>query len=404
MDTASSEVNLAFAGRLRERERGLLAKIDAALAEDRAGRLRRVRDVRRGDRPQAPRGAAGGRALHRLQGRAGEARAPHGLGDVPPPDARRPCPPSCSASRAPATRWRRPCVRDGREIARERACTARTTCTAPYGGVVPELASRDHVRAVSQVVRARARRGGHLASASSTGVAVTAGPGLVGLAARRALVRQGARLSRSASRWSACITWPGTSPRPSSPTPDAACRPTSASSSRAATPRSTGSRRTRRRRCSARRATTRWARRSTRSRSCSGSRIPGGPALARSPRPGDEDAFALPAPARRHEPGFDFSYSGLKTAVALELGRAREPLDDGDARRPRGLVPGGGDGRARREARAARSRDEGLARLAVVGGVAANRRLRAAQSPRRARATASRRSSRRPRSAPTTPR
>ncbi len=31
MDTASSEVNLQFAGRLREREQGLLTKIDAAL-------------------------------------------------------------------------------------------------------------------------------------------------------------------------------------------------------------------------------------------------------------------------------------------------------------------------------------------------------------------------------------
>ncbi len=31
IDTASSEVNLAFMGRLRERERGLLGKIDGAL-------------------------------------------------------------------------------------------------------------------------------------------------------------------------------------------------------------------------------------------------------------------------------------------------------------------------------------------------------------------------------------
>ena len=31
MDSASSEVNLQFTGRLREREQGLLAKIDAAL-------------------------------------------------------------------------------------------------------------------------------------------------------------------------------------------------------------------------------------------------------------------------------------------------------------------------------------------------------------------------------------
>ncbi len=33
MDIASSEVNLQFAGRLREREHGLLTKIDAALAK-----------------------------------------------------------------------------------------------------------------------------------------------------------------------------------------------------------------------------------------------------------------------------------------------------------------------------------------------------------------------------------
>ncbi len=37
MDNASSEVNLQFAGRLREREQGLLAKIDAALKKIDAG-------------------------------------------------------------------------------------------------------------------------------------------------------------------------------------------------------------------------------------------------------------------------------------------------------------------------------------------------------------------------------
>jgi DnaK suppressor protein len=33
MDAASSEINLAFLGRLRERERGLITKIDQALAK-----------------------------------------------------------------------------------------------------------------------------------------------------------------------------------------------------------------------------------------------------------------------------------------------------------------------------------------------------------------------------------
>lgn len=37
MDTASSEVNLQFTGRLREREQGLLSKVDAALAKIDAG-------------------------------------------------------------------------------------------------------------------------------------------------------------------------------------------------------------------------------------------------------------------------------------------------------------------------------------------------------------------------------
>jgi DnaK suppressor protein len=37
MDIASSEVSLQFAGRLREREQGLLSKIDAALAKIETG-------------------------------------------------------------------------------------------------------------------------------------------------------------------------------------------------------------------------------------------------------------------------------------------------------------------------------------------------------------------------------
>jgi N6-L-threonylcarbamoyladenine synthase len=50
---------------------------------------------------------------------------------------------------------------------------------APYGGVVPELASRDHVRCVSQVV-GEALRCANVTPSQLGGVAVTAGPGLVG--------------------------------------------------------------------------------------------------------------------------------------------------------------------------------------------------------------------------------
>ena len=49
----------------------------------------------------------------------------------------------------------------------------------PYGGVVPELASRDHIRRISPLIRAAMGEAG-LASEAIDGVAYTAGPGLAG--------------------------------------------------------------------------------------------------------------------------------------------------------------------------------------------------------------------------------
>jgi N6-L-threonylcarbamoyladenine synthase len=100
---------------------------------------------------------------------------------------------------------------------------------------------------------------------------------------------------------------------------------------------------------------------------------PGGPALAAAAERGDAAAVAFPRPLAA-DPGLDFSFSGLKTAVALEVER-RLPLSEG----------GVADLAASFQAAAvdvlvARARralaEEGLTRLAVVGGVAANRRLR----------------------------
>ena len=50
---------------------------------------------------------------------------------------------------------------------------------ARYGGVVPELASREHLRAIVPVVRAALEQAG-IALADLNGVAVTSGPGLAG--------------------------------------------------------------------------------------------------------------------------------------------------------------------------------------------------------------------------------
>lgn len=50
---------------------------------------------------------------------------------------------------------------------------------APYGGIVPELASRDHLRNVRPVIEAALERA-HVALASLDGISVTARPGLAG--------------------------------------------------------------------------------------------------------------------------------------------------------------------------------------------------------------------------------
>src|SRR5206468_12338787 len=69
-------------------------------------------------------------------------------------------------------------VRDGREIAAS-VVQGQDAVHRPYGGVVPELAARDHVRAVHQVVE-RALDVARISAEELSGIAVTAGPGLGG--------------------------------------------------------------------------------------------------------------------------------------------------------------------------------------------------------------------------------
>jgi N6-L-threonylcarbamoyladenine synthase len=100
--------------------------------------------------------------------------------------------------------------------------------------------------------------------------------------------------------------------------------------------------------------------------------FPGGPALARLAERGDADAWPLPVPLRGQK-GYDFSFSGLKTAVAVLL--EREPdADPADvaAAFERTVVTS----LVSTIERAAR--DTGLQTVVVAGGVAANRRLREA--------------------------
>lgn len=100
---------------------------------------------------------------------------------------------------------------------------------------------------------------------------------------------------------------------------------------------------------------------------------PGGPALAVLAEEGDDQAFTFPRPMLQ-KPGFDFSFSGLKTAVMLEVRKAEA---SGELCRPdiaasfqRAAV----DTLIARAIKAARA--EKLDRIVVAGGVGANKLLR----------------------------
>ena len=108
---------------------------------------------------------------------------------------------------------------------------------------------------------------------------------------------------------------------------------------------------------------------------------PGGPALSRLAEDGDESRFKFPRPMV-NRPGFDFSFSGLKTAVMLkvreldEAGTLDEAKADIAASFQRAVV----ETLLARTLKAARDRDAD--RVIVAGGVGANALLRAELSDR----------------------
>ena len=100
---------------------------------------------------------------------------------------------------------------------------------------------------------------------------------------------------------------------------------------------------------------------------------PGGPAIDRLAREGDPEAFEFP----RSAPGeLDFSFSGLKTSLLYKI------RDLGDEAESRAADLAASYQRAIVDALVNRTRTalerEGLERLAIGGGVAANSELRAA--------------------------
>jgi N6-L-threonylcarbamoyladenine synthase len=106
---------------------------------------------------------------------------------------------------------------------------------------------------------------------------------------------------------------------------------------------------------------------------------PGGPEVSRLAERGRPGAVRLPRPMLR-SPDLDFSFSGLKTAVLTQVRRLEQDtgaLDDGQrADLARGFVDAAVDVLVAKSLAALKH--TGIGRLVVAGGVGANRQLRAA--------------------------
>ncbi|MQA66046.1 MAG: tRNA (adenosine(37)-N6)-threonylcarbamoyltransferase complex transferase subunit TsaD [Alphaproteobacteria bacterium] len=108
---------------------------------------------------------------------------------------------------------------------------------------------------------------------------------------------------------------------------------------------------------------------------------PGGPALERAAATGDPARHALPRPMLG-KPGCDFSFSGLKTAVAQVVDRLGHPSNEKEAADIAASFQAAITESVARRTRTAlqtfAAAHPGVRHLVVAGGVAANRTLRAA--------------------------
>jgi N6-L-threonylcarbamoyladenine synthase len=263
-------------------------------------------------------------------------------------------------------------VRDGHEIVSS-IVHGQAAVHEPYGGVVPELASRDHVRTVSDVVEA-ATKAADIGLEQIDAIAVTAGPGLVGsllvglsfgkaLAYRLRVPIVGVHhlsghlvsaeladptlrppymgLLTSGGHTALYRVEPDQPPVPLGETRDDAV---GEAFDKVAKLLELG--------------------------------FPGGPAVSQAAESGDRTAVEFPRPMLKSA-GLDFSFSGLKTAVAMEVERRRKhgALDEQEVCDLAASFEAAAIDVLVAKARRAMA-TEGARSLAVVGGVAANRHLR----------------------------
>ena len=286
----------------------------------------------------------------------------------------RSCPMRVLASNPPATRRAVAVYDDRAGPARARAVQPGRPAPA-YGGVVPELASRDHVRRLLPLVREALASAGAPRPASSTASPTRPVPGWSARCWPGAALAPQPGLRAGACRRSASTTSRGTCWRRCS-RPDAAAFPylallvsgghTHAGRRRAAWATTA---------CWARPATTRPARPSTRRAKLLGLPYPGGPPLARAREHGPRRRVQASRGRCSTARASTSASQGLKTAsLACACAAARSTTQR--PRRHRARVPGGDRRHAGGEGAAGARRRPGIDDLVVAGGVGANRALR----------------------------
>ena len=233
---------------------------------------------------------------------------------------------------------------------------------AEYGGVVPELASRDHVRKLLPLVRQTLAEAG-LSVSDLDGVAYTAGPGLVGA------LLVGAGVARSLA-WALDVPAVGVhhmeghllAPlmEDDAPAPPFVALLVSGGHTQLVAVEAIGRYRV-------------LGETFDKTAKLMGLPYPGGPQLAALAEAGTPGRFSFPRPMT-NRPGLDFSFSGLKTQVLLAW-RDSDQSPQARADIARGFEDAVVDTLAIKCERALDA--AGSDNMAVAGGVGANLRLRA---------------------------
>jgi len=241
---------------------------------------------------------------------------------------------------------------------------------APYGGVVPELASRDHLSKLLPLVKELLHET-QTQSHQIDGVAYTAGPGLIGA------LLVGAAVGRSLA-WAWQVPAIGVHHleghllavmlEPSTPNFPFLALLVSGGHTQLVQVRQVGNYQ-----ILGESVDDAAGEAFDKTAKLLGLGYPGGPALARLAQQGDPQAFHLPRPMTQR-PGLDFSFSGLKTQVLTTWQNQPTPTAQTRADIARGFEEAIIDTLVIKCRRALQQ--TGLSTLVIAGGVGANQRLR----------------------------